>query len=193
MRAVFRMTKVVGRSRGITTCALLLATAASFVSLAGCMQVYENDVGLGRLTGSEVKPTRSRIVYGVDASRTSVALVRLDAMVIAPTNDGKCGVAIAEPPKESNGLTYFVFDASPGTYVVSDTYNQVNMKVGQSAFVVPAGQEVYLGDFLAEGAVGANLDAVKAAFGRRAAHLELAETVQAKEDSTRLLGGICKL
>lgn len=99
----------------------------------------KNDVRLGRLTTSEVNPTKATLVVGLDATYGPVlaALRRIEPSA----EQGHCSEVMAMTPEGSAGMTYFVFDVTPGTYVAQDS------DLAQ-AFVVPPGQQVYIGDFV---------------------------------------------
>lgn len=156
----------------------------------------KNDVRLGRLTTSDLKPTRATLVYGLDASQGSLSVV-LSRFEPPPVRnygpqsghlDLRCSETVAETPKRSTGMTYFVFDVSPGHYKVKFPPAEGNAET----FFVPAGRQAYIGDFVGtpEGQAqitemqASNQDVVfsrdlataKAALGPKADRLELAET-----------------
>jgi hypothetical protein len=163
-----------------------LAAAALCVALSGCTMALQNEARLGRLTTSDLKPTKATLVFGLDASRgpIGVALRRFDPPPLVADADGKCSEASASTPKGSTGKTYFVFDVPPGRYAMQNHEALV--------FVVPAGKQVYIGDFVGtpEGQAlitemhtwnpsttfTSDLATAKAALGPRADRLELAET-----------------
>jgi len=179
-----------------TTSGRWLAAAALSVVLSGCTQTVQNDVRLGRLTTSDLKPTKATLVYGLDASQgpLSVVLARFDPPPVQNSNpeqerylDLRCSETEAATPEGSTGMTYFVFDVSPGRYKVKSTSAEADVPT----FSVPAGRQVYIGDFVGtpDGQVptkmqvmnqgtafSRDLATAKAALGPKADRLELAET-----------------
>lgn len=115
--------------------------AALCIALSGCTMALHNEARLGRLTISEPKPTKATMVFGLDASSgpIGVALRRFGPRPEVAEADS-CSEAGASTPEGSTGKTYFVFDVTPGRYRV--------MTDESLTFVVPAGKQVYIGDFV---------------------------------------------
>lgn len=123
--------------------ALLFAT-----SLQGCFFGPSNSIRLSALPKPGSAETVTRLVYGLDASNggLSVALARYDP---ATGDAGNCGrFDHTEATSADSGITYFVFDVPPGSYIMSFYYSSGYLAdEAPSAFVVRKGEVAYVGDF----------------------------------------------
>jgi hypothetical protein len=173
-----------------------LAAIALCVALSGCTMALQNEARPGRLTTSDLKPTKATLVYGLDASQgpLSVVVARFDPPPLQNSSpqskhymDLRCSETEAVTPEGSTGMTYFVFDVSPGRYKVKSA----SAEADAPTFTVPAGRQVYIGEFVGtpDGQVptevqvmnhgtafSRDLTTAKAALGPKADRLELAET-----------------
>lgn len=170
---------------------LLFAFAAVLlaVGLQGCFFGPSNSVRLGGLPKPGSNDSVTRLVYGLDASNggLSVALARYDP---ATGDAGNCGrFDHTEATSSDSGITYFVFDVPPGSYIMSFYYSSGYLAdEAPSTFVVRKGEVAYVGDFSksTEPAGAATLhplrldrsgiDAAKATLGPGSEALTLAKT-----------------
>jgi hypothetical protein len=145
--------------------------------------------------GSAPKAKTARIVYGVQVETDWPAeafTVLLDFYDPATGRGGDCRrndrLSNAPIPPTPGGMHYFAFDAPPGIYAFSAMNGQSLSADSPAAFVAPAGQSVYLGDFVLSGLVTPgtttldgtihvrrDIDAAKAELGKDSEHLVLAE------------------
>jgi hypothetical protein len=170
--------------------ARLAAALTLCVCLAACTPLYYNDVRKGVLN-TELESKRTQIAFGLDASLGPLEVVLALDDDALNAKSRSCAVARAKTPEGSTGVTYFVFDVPPGTYVpvgMMDSYG-----TEQPAFVARAREQVYVGTFtlgpveeweppfdFAPGkrplSLKRDLETAKAALGAKAKGLELAET-----------------
>ncbi len=126
---------------------LVLAAILLAASLQGCFFGPSNSVRLSALPKPGAKPV-TRLIYGLDASNGSlaVALTRYDE---ATGDAGNCSrFDHTEAESSGTGITYFVFDVPPGTYIMSFYYSTGYLAgTDAPAFTVPSGKLVYAGDF----------------------------------------------
>lgn len=174
----------------------IVAGGAS-LTLSGCLWLVlgpTNTVRPGEL--SFARPGTTQIVFGVateadwPAKGFSVQLDRYDPVTGEAGNCSRHDNARGSIPPTPTGLHYFVFDVPAGNYVFSALNGQSLDSDSPAAFVAPAGQSVYLGDFVLVGpitpytlsidgpiVVRRDLAAAKAALGREATRLELADVL----------------
>jgi len=130
-----------------------LVTSFTFVLLlSGCLL---NDVSMLSRGSVAPDPERAVVIYGLGVEgnwRSPKFAVQLDEYDVERQRiTGNCSrfnrmqTSVLGTP---GPVEHFVFDVRPGNYVYSQ-FNGVGLSGGAVRFEVPAGQTVYLGDFMA--------------------------------------------
>lgn len=117
-------------------------------------------------SGAAPAPGRAVLVYGVTVkppqtgTQLQVDMVKYD--IAAQKIDGNCfrfNRTEASTDAASDAVRYFAFDVAPGHYTLTP-FLALDSAAQSTAFHVPAGATVYVGDFLYE--VGTRLELVPA-------------------------------
>lgn len=133
----------------------LLLSIFLLTGLSGCMQ-FNNVVRIAETEATGPDISRSVVIFGIGVEgaweypRFAVGLDEYD--IERQSITGNCwryNRMAASVPKDSRAVQRFAFEVEPGYYSFSG-FNAVKL-VGPNAFSVPAGQIVYLGDFIYSG------------------------------------------
>lgn len=119
--------------------------------LSGCM-LLNNVVQITDADAEAPDANSAMVIYGIgvegawDAPEFAVALDEYDMERQSITgNCWRYNRMLASVPKDSRVVQHFIFEVTPGYYSFSG-FNATSL--GASAFLAPAGQIVYLGDFI---------------------------------------------